>query len=104
MDALSPYLKNDDVKHCPAVQVESKKDPTLFGYAFNSKLSGVDSSKVINPTEVPLLYDSINLARNASDPVISLPDPPRMHGQNRSNIMAYADSHAKRLRVKEANQ
>lgn len=50
----------------------------------------------------PLLFDSINLARNASDPFVSLPNPPRRHteGQPPANYIAYADTHAKAVTAK----
>lgn len=105
MDGIFPYHKVAEEEHCPALKGDDPEaESKLFGYAFNSNLSRTDNSKILTPTTEPLLYGSINLARNASDPAISLPDPPRMHGQNRSNIIAYADSHVKRLHPKEADQ
>lgn len=103
MDAVIPYIKSSvpgydpsNVIHCPSVQ-ESENNSSLYGYAFNSKLSFADSSRFKEPDKVEMLYDSVNLGRNASDPVTSLPNPPRMHVRGRRNNMAYLDSHAKAL-------
>ena len=97
MDAIVPYHKNKDLEHCPAVQ-EQEKNPSLHGYAFNSKLSLADATKFKDPTKVEMLYESVNLGRNASDPVTSLPNPPRLHNNKRRNAMAYLDSHVRVLK------
>ena len=97
MDVLLPYVKSTNVERCPAVWEESGHDPHLYGYSFNSKLSHVDGSRIARPEQVPLAYDSINLGRNASDPVTSLPDPPRIHLKRSTNQMAYLDGHVKAL-------
>jgi hypothetical protein len=87
MDALGTYIRAEPVFHCPSVRLTG---PAVYGYAFNSTLSGQKRSKLPRPATTPALYDSSNLARNASDPVTSLPDPPRHLG----NIIGYADGHA----------
>lgn len=99
MDALIPYVKMDAIFHCPAVQEANDKNPHLYGYSLNSGLSGVDAEKIANPERVALLYDSSNLARNASDPLLSLPDPPRTHEKRKGNNIGYLDGHVRRLRV-----
>jgi hypothetical protein len=88
MDALFPYSKDEAALRCPLVG----DDPQHHGYAFNSNLSLLELDKVVDPVATPLIYDSINLARNASDPVTSLPDPTR---HQRGNVMGYADGHAR---------
>ena len=45
----------------------------------------------------PMIYDSINYARNASDPLLSLPNPGRHEGYN---VIGYADGHAKHVAPK----
>lgn len=93
MDALKPYAKNEDVFICPVIK--ELEDPQLYGYAFNSTLSG---AKVLpNPEKVELVFDSINQARNASGTLESLPNPGRHDGMN--NI-AYADGSTKAVRTK----
>ncbi|MCX7686540.1 MAG: DUF1559 domain-containing protein [Fimbriimonadales bacterium] len=76
MDAITPYLPRPErTLRCPSVPAQS------FGYAYNSQLSGMNyqNARVQKP-DVPLVYDSVNLARNATDPVTSLPNPPRHLG------------------------
>lgn len=63
--------------------------PGLSGYALNA---GVINTKSPDPTRIPFIYDSINLARNASDLATSLPLPGRHKGRNN---VAYLDAHAK---------
>jgi hypothetical protein len=89
MDALGPYIKAEPVFHCPSVQAEGQ---TSYGYAFNSALAGQKRSKLPRLARTPALYDSSDLSRNASDPVTSLPNPPRHLG----NIIGYADGHVSR--------
>lgn len=88
MDEIHPYLKNMQVYRCTKLPKEDKR---LFGYAFHKQLSGKALIKLISPTETILLYDSSNTAWNASDALISLPDPPRHSG---GNNFGYADGHA----------
>lgn len=85
VDASFPYVKNWDVFRCPSV------GKTLWGYSFNGALSRAKTPKL--PEKNPLIYDSTNLTKNASDLVTSLPAVPR-HGKN---MMAYADGHARAL-------
>lgn len=65
---------------------------SLFGYAYSSKVAEKVYDELPSPESHTLIYDSSNLARNASDAVTSLPNPPRHRGRN--NI-AYADGHAR---------
>ncbi len=74
-----------------SVDVKCPTAPTgAFGIAFNAVLSGARPPK--SPSLVPLVYDSANPIRNASDPFTSLPSPARHRGKNN---VAYADGHAK---------
>ncbi len=100
MDDIYPYHKNMGIEHCPGLQDGRSPNPNLYGYAFDSRLSLFDSKKIADPARHPLVYDSINLARNASDPFLSLPKPPRMHGDRPGNPLAYLDGHARVLNVK----
>ena len=86
MDATLPYVKSEANWHCPSVPKGS------YGYAFNAALSGKREPK--DPAKTPLMYDSLNPIRNASDLVTSLPVPGRHKGKN---TIAYADGAAKRV-------
>ena len=95
MDAMRPsYIKNEAVYRCPSVRGGSASPAaSSFGYAFNSRVSQKQVKKIASPATTPLVYDSTNLSRNATDPVASLPaDPPR---HARGNNIGYVDGHAK---------
>ncbi len=95
MDALFPYVKNEDLYHEPVRQTKAPQ-PSTYGYAFNSNLSNAKAPKSAETT--PMVYDSVNPIRNASDPAVSLPSPGRHNGRD---IIAYADCHAKAVKVGE---
>lgn len=97
MDLIIPYHKNKGIEHCPGIEWQFERNKSLHGYAFYSKLSAQKLDDK-NPN-IPLLYDSMNLARNASDPFNSLPSPPRVHREGRpgANHVAYVDGHARAL-------
>jgi hypothetical protein len=83
--------KSDWIVHCPQLK---PLDPSVFGYAFNS----VHSLKPVPQKGAelsPLVYDSLNLGPNASDPYLSLPPFDPTSGQQRRNVR-FADGHAKR--------
>jgi len=84
MDAIGPYTKNPQIFHCILV-----KAPGLYGYALNA---GVKSMTAGGANATPLVYDSVNYGRNASDLFNSLPDPGRHKG--RDNVV-FADDHAR---------
>ena len=87
---------------CPEVK---QKNPKGYGYAFNSLFAGKPLSKIkSSPTEY-FVYDSSNLDKNATDPVTSLPNPPRHNVRavkgkrnTRVNMMCFADSHVKTIK------
>ena len=89
MSALGPYLRNKDVLHCDRVPKGA------HGYAFNAALDRAKPPK--DPADVPMVYDSANPGRNASDRVASLPSPGRHSG---TDFIAYADGHARGRRVR----
>jgi hypothetical protein len=86
LDAIYPYTKNHTIEHCDLVTGEG-----LSGYALNAGVTDL-SDKVKNAATEPLVYDSVNLARNASDLFTSLPKPGRHRG---GNFVVFADDHAK---------
>jgi hypothetical protein len=87
MDANDPYLKSKDTVRDPAVKAISE-----YGYAFDSRASNKSLDKVENVSDHPLIFDSTNMARNASDPFTSLPRPGRHKGKN---VVGYMDAHVR---------
>ena len=101
MDALTPYVKKRTEFRCPVVFVANHSD---FGYAFNTTLSGSQTSKIKVPSQTAEVYDSMDVRRNAADALISLPSPPRhiLKGVKaakgvplRGNVILYADGHVR---------
>jgi len=88
MDSIAPYVKDQSIFKEPLKPVQP------YGYAFNSKLSNAKVPKA--PEKTPLVYDSVNPIRNASDPAVSLPSPGRHSGMD---IIGYADGHGKAVKV-----
>jgi hypothetical protein len=98
MDAAATRSKWDSLFHCPALWKESDKSPHLHGYAFDGRLSGARVGEVATPEDTPVLYDSVNLAKNASDLRSSLPEPPRHGtGDKPKNVLAFLDGHARAM-------
>lgn len=89
MDAVAPYIRDVKVFVDPEVTGHAQ-----HGYAFDSRLSEKFVEKVKAPEQQPLVFDSINLGRNASDPFTSLPNPGRHRGKN---SVVYLDGHAKKI-------
>lgn len=100
VESAQPYLvgnqkgnagQNLPILHCPSVPAGD------YGYAYNSQLSRKALKKISTPKTTIMLYDSSNLARDASDPVTSLPDPPRHIG----NSISFVDGHVRSLRNRQ---
>lgn len=92
MDSTKEYRKGDDMLRCPSFSWDESSPKNQYGYAMNQVMSG---AKATSPSaDMPLLFDSINLARNASGTLDSLPDPARHNGKN---TIGYADGHVKRM-------
>lgn len=89
VDGIRPYVRNEAAFHAPEF---AKTSPGAYGYAFNSALA--DAKEPAHPERVPLVYESTNPVKNASDPVTSLPRPGRHAGRNN---VGYADGHARRV-------
>lgn len=96
-DSVEPFVKNDAILRCPEVRVQNLGG---YGYALNRHLKGTKLSSLESPREVPLVYDSTNLARHAADFMTSLPNPGRHQGRNH---MVCADGSAKRLQDSETD-
>lgn len=98
MDATAVYLRPSSSVDKSGDRDRDLRCPSVFrrgyGYAFDAVLS--EKKSPAQPEAVPLVYDSSNLARNASDGVTSLPRPARHDGKDN---VAYADGHAKTVIV-----
>lgn len=89
MDLTFDYFKDESRLHCPGL------DPiktNQYGYAMNIALSAADESKLANPDQTALLFDSVILDRNACSNLVGFPNPPR----HIKNSVAFADGHAAR--------
>ena len=94
MDATKPYMGGDErAFHCPTA---SGQDLSKYGYAFNSSARSQNISKIASPEKVPMVFDSDNLDRNATDAGSSLPSPPR-HGDG--NNVVFADGSARTVKT-----
>ncbi len=91
MDQIEPYAKNPAVFIAP--NKERKQDE--FGYAYYRRLGHVELSAVLNPEEVPMVFDSHDLSWNANGGLDLLPDPPRW--ENEKNTIAFLDGPAKSI-------
>ncbi len=91
MDVRWPYLTDESTYKCPAL---TRTRPAAYGYAFNASLTQRPLKTVPRPDATPLVYDSANLARNAFDPVSSLPRPGR---HSRRNCIQFVDGHTKAM-------
>lgn len=87
-DGIALYVKPGAIRPDPDVP------KGVSGHAFNGALSHARQPE--HPAMVPMVYDSANPIRNASDLVTSLPHPGRHHGQD---DVGYADGHAKGIAV-----
>lgn len=94
MTKTLPYTKNERVYQCPAAPSTDPARHTVFSYAYNSKMSGRNIADLLDPAITAVIYDSSTLAENASDPLTSLPVPPR---HDLFNVLSFADGHVKSL-------
>ena len=90
MESTYEYRKSDNMLRCPTFAWDEKAPKNHYGYAMNQTLSGAKTPP--NPGTVPLVFDSVNLARNATGTLGSLPNPGRHNGKD---MISYADGHAK---------
>ncbi len=80
MDRTFFFVNQERYLHCPAVGQTGEKE---YGYAMNTKTGGKDRAQIDRPDETPIVYDSTDMARNAADPVSSLPRPGRHRTKSR---------------------
>jgi len=96
MDKIEPIVRSKYAFHVP--QRHDENEPWPYGYAFNAALSQAKAPP--HPETTVLTYDSVNLGRNASDLVTSLPTPGRHDGKNH---LSYADGHARAITMEKVN-
>lgn len=87
MDAVYPYVKDWTAFHRLAAPKGT------WGLAFNGALDRAKPPR--NAEQIPMIYDSVNPIKNASDLFTSLPSPGLYRG---FDDVAYADGHARRVR------
>ena len=95
MDSVKPYVKNEQIFHCPSVT--KNLDSPSFGYAYNSHLIKASLSKISVPNRVYLIFDSTDLTRNAVSPGDNVASARHLGGAN----YAFADGHAMYLKPVE---
>lgn len=95
MDQIAPYLLNKNERLFASVH-ETIEDHE-YGHAYFRPLGSLKEWAVQNKEEVPLMFDSTDLRRNANGGLELLPDPPRW---GEANLMAFLDGHVKAIREK----
>jgi hypothetical protein len=104
MDRTAGYVDTPDRFHCPSV---AKPGAPEYGYAMNSRVAGKNRETMRDADRAELVYDSSNLARNASDAVASLPIPPRHQARagkgqplTSGNVMGFVNGSVKLVKPK----
>ena len=85
VDEIMPYMRSEAVFHDPSAP-ESQK----WSYAYNSTLSHQPLSKLNNPADTVMLFESTTGTKNASDGGQSVPHPGRHID---ATDYAFADGH-----------
>lgn len=89
MDVIEPYHKNTMILHDPTIK-DAKEDE--YGFAFFEPVSFADLERIANLGEVPMVFQSVLLGRNAHSDLRTLPSVPR---NGKSNWVSFLDGHAK---------
>ena len=87
VDDILPYLRSSQLFHCPGSPASER-----WSYAFNRNLSGINEIDIRNPANTPLIFESSQNVKNASDTGESLPAKARHDG---TYGYAFADGHAR---------
>lgn len=88
MDLCKPYIKTEDILHCPVID---RSHADQYGYAMHYKMSNRLATKISAPADSILILESVIMDRNASSGLVGFPDPSR----HKKNTIAFADGHAK---------
>lgn len=87
IDSTYDYVKNDSVYRDPTVK--DRKDDE-YGFAFYEPVSLADLDAITNDGEVPMVFQSVLMGKNAHSDLSSLPFNPRGRGRN---YVAFCDGH-----------
>ena len=91
MDDVMPYLKNEQVFHCPSISL-GRITPDC-GYAFDKRLFKQNLADIFSPATSAMLYDSTDLSRSAADACKSLPTGVQI--RHLADNIAFMDGHAR---------
>ncbi len=91
-ELIFPYLKNNQAYRCSSVTGSSENQ----GYALESRLIGKNPYEIKDFEKRPMLWDSLNLEKNATDSGISFVGRHRGYGN-----IAFVDGHARAYRDAE---
>jgi len=89
MDATFPYNKHEEILVDPYLK---EPKPGEHGFAFFRPLAGIETTIVVEPESVPMLFQSTLLGRNATSDLSTLPRPPRIKS---GNVIGYLDTHVR---------
>jgi prepilin-type processing-associated H-X9-DG protein/prepilin-type N-terminal cleavage/methylation domain-containing protein len=85
-ESIFPYVKNNKIYQCPLVAGFSEHQ----GYALESRILGKNAYDIQKFEKTPMLWDSLNLQKNATDPGIGF----AARHDGFGNI-AFVDGHAR---------
>lgn len=96
MDATDQYTRGEPVLIDPALfEANKPRVPGIYGFAFYKPLCALDAYYIENQDEVPLVFQSTLLHRNATGGLDTLPNPPRVQPRSevQKNYVAFLDTH-----------
>lgn len=76
-DSIQPKLPANADGSAPDALFRCPVDVKPFGYAFNDEFSGIRRADVESPATRVILFETTKNEKNAHDPQLSRPDPPR---------------------------
>jgi hypothetical protein len=86
-DVVYPYVNNEYIFHCPAVE-----DRKVSTYAFNRSLATVNRERILKQEVTPMVFDATaDLGETGGAEL--LPSPPRHQGE--TNVIGFVDGHVK---------
>jgi prepilin-type processing-associated H-X9-DG protein len=91
MDATQKYANHPDIFRCPERKKIKEGD---YGHAMNVELSLALSTDFTKKSQgIPVLFDSVLLARNACSGFYGFPDP-----KENNTAVAYLDGHVSKVK------
>jgi prepilin-type processing-associated H-X9-DG protein len=91
MEQIHPTINTEAHYHCP---VAERANADYYGYSFLGSLSRQNEGRWHDPSMVPAIFDSLNMARNASDLFTSFP-PMTESPRARRRTVGFLDGHVK---------